>query len=216
MSVDSPATAAEDDPVLAMAATIIARDGVAGLTVRGLAAAIGASTQAIYTRYGGKPGLVQALAEAGATALGDRLAAVQETLAPGARVVAIAEAYCAYATAHPAVFELMFAGGARRRAGDALLTGALHPLRRAVLAMGLDITVADAVWAAAHGTTLLYLRERLAADQAQAALSRAVAALTATAESPPPPATRHFAQQAEPRARAKDPVASLINWIKHG
>jgi len=210
MVADFTPLVAEDEPVLAAAATIIARDGVAGLTMRGLAEAIGSSTQAIYTRYGGKPGLLVALAAAGAAALGDRLAAVPETLSPGARVVAIAEAYCAYATANPAVFELMF-GATRDRAGEALLTGALHPLRRAVTAMGLDITMADAVWAAAHGTTLLYLRERLSADQAQAALSRAVAALTATTVPEP-----SFAKLEEPRKRVRHPLSRLINWIRYG
>jgi AcrR family transcriptional regulator len=192
----------DDDPVLAAAAAIIAREGIGGLTMRGLADAIGSSTQAIYTRFGGKPGVVEALAASGAAALGDRLAAVPEGLAPGARVVAIAEAYCAYATANPAVFALMGGAAGRSRAA---MTGALHPLRRAVTAMGGDITTADAVWAAAHGATMLYMHELLSAEQAHLALSRVVAALTAQ---PPPPAP--------PPAPPRGPVAALWHWIKFG
>jgi AcrR family transcriptional regulator len=194
----------DDDPVLAAAAAIIAREGLNGLTMRSLADAIGSSTQAIYTRYGGKPGLVEALAAAGAAALGDRLAAVPETLAPGARVVAIAEAYCAYATSNPAVFELMSGTAGRGRA--ALMTGALHPLRRAVTAMGGDIAMADAVWAAAHGTVVLYMRERLSAAQAQLALSRVVAALTVVPAAPAPTAP----------ANPRGPVSALFRWIRYG
>jgi AcrR family transcriptional regulator len=204
MLVDEKVQASDPDSVITAATAMIARDGVAGLTMRGLADAIGTSTQAIYTRYGGKPGLVEAVALSAGVALGDRLAAVPEALSPGARVVAIAEAYCAYAAANPAVFELL-TGVTRGRERQAVLIGALHPLRRAVAAMGGDIAMADAVWAAAHGTVMLHVQQRLSADQSQRALSRLLTGITSPVAVPTPGSPAKLR-----------PISSLVRWIKYG
>ncbi len=98
-------------PVLEAAARLLAEEGPHGLSLRRIAAAAGGSTQLVYTLFGGKPGLADALYAEG---FGRLAAACREALAdcppPGApeRLVAIGRAYRAFAQREPAFFAVMF------------------------------------------------------------------------------------------------------------
>ena len=97
--------------VLEAAARALAEEGPHGLSLRRIAAEAGGSTQLVYTLFGGKPGLADALYAEGF----GRLAAVcRAALAdcppPGdpSRLMAVGRAYRAFAQAEPAFFAVMF------------------------------------------------------------------------------------------------------------
>jgi hypothetical protein len=71
--------------------------------------------------------------------------------------------------------------------------------------MGGDIAMADAVWAAAHGTVMLHVQQRLSADQSQRALSRLLTGITSPVAVPTPGSPAKLR-----------PISSLVRWIKYG
>lgn len=97
--------------VLEVAARLLVEDGPHGLSLRRIATEAGGSTQLVYTLFGGKPGLADALYGEGF----DRLAAAMRSAlstAPGPgdpeRLVAVGRAYREFASAEPAFFAVMF------------------------------------------------------------------------------------------------------------
>jgi len=91
--------------------------GAQALSLRELARAIGVSHAAPRRHFADRQALLDALAQDGFERLGDELQrAVQRAGTPfGARLHALSQAYIAFATRHPALLELMFAG--KQRAG---------------------------------------------------------------------------------------------------
>lgn len=98
-------------PVLEAAARLLAEEGPHGLSLRRIAAEAGGSTQVVYTLFGGKPGLADALYSEG---FGRLAGACRDALVqcppPGdpERLVAIGRAYRAFAQDEPAFFAVMF------------------------------------------------------------------------------------------------------------
>jgi len=104
-------TPALAEQVLAAAQGILARDGVAALTARGLAAEAGTSPAAVYELFGDKAGVVRALFFAGFTQLGEALAPAADADAdadPLERLVALAQAYRRFVVERPALAAVMF------------------------------------------------------------------------------------------------------------
>ncbi|HUR13276.1 MAG TPA: TetR/AcrR family transcriptional regulator [Mycobacteriales bacterium] len=97
--------------VVEAAARLLAEEGPHGLSLRRIAAEAGGSTQLVYTLFGGKPGLADALYAEG---FGRLAAACRAALAqcppPGdpERLMAIGRAYRAFAQDEPAFFAVMF------------------------------------------------------------------------------------------------------------
>ncbi len=81
------------DHVLASALELLARDGVNGFTARGLAAAAGTSTPAVYELFGDKAGLVREVFFAGFRLLHGRLASDAESGDARADLVALCARY---------------------------------------------------------------------------------------------------------------------------
>src|ERR1700750_2556845 len=81
------------------------------LSLRELAREVGVSHAAPRRHFADKQALLDALALAGFERLGAALAAAIAAAGPDfdARLLALARAYIAYATEHPALIELMFA-----------------------------------------------------------------------------------------------------------
>ncbi len=95
--------------ILSAAARRLAADGLRGLSVRAIAADVGASTKVIYSHYGGKPGIIAALYADGF----ERLADVMNEAAggsgkPSVRLHEIAKAYRSFAIAAPNMYELIY------------------------------------------------------------------------------------------------------------
>jgi AcrR family transcriptional regulator len=117
VTVSAPLTTAFEEgderrrAVVEAAARLLAEEGPHGLSLRRIAAEAGGSTQLVYTLFGGKGGLADALYAEG---FGRLAAACREALAsappPGdpERLMAIGRAYRAFAQAEPAFFAVMF------------------------------------------------------------------------------------------------------------
>lgn len=97
--------------VLEAAARLLAEEGPHGLSLRRVAAEAGGSTQLIYTLFGGKPGLADALYAEGFSRLGDSMRAAADGAPPAGdpeRLIALGHGYRAFARAEPAFFAVMF------------------------------------------------------------------------------------------------------------
>lgn len=104
-------------------------NGPEALQARTITAEIGTSTQAVYTLFGGMPGLFEAICVEGFVRFGRHVAAVPETEDPVADHFSKGWAYCDWALSHPQLYRFMFGltgGGRRLHAGlEMTLTGTL-------------------------------------------------------------------------------------------
>lgn len=96
--------------ILEAAVAILAAKGQGGLTVRAVATASGFSTTGVYTWFGGKDGLLEAIYSDGFTSFRAHIAAADSDPDPRARLVRSAELYWQWALANPTHYLLMFAG----------------------------------------------------------------------------------------------------------
>lgn len=102
-------TRAEQQARLLEAALVrLHEHGPEALRARDLTAQVGASTQALYTLFGGMPGLIEALAGEGFTRLADHIRAVPESDDPVADHLSHGWAYVDWALKHPHLYRLMF------------------------------------------------------------------------------------------------------------
>ncbi|TDC63641.1 WHG domain-containing protein [Micromonospora sp. KC207] len=163
------------DPTLATAlleaaARLLAEEGAAGLTTRRLAAAVGTSTTAVYTHFGGMDNLVRAMVHEGFARLHRRMSTVRATSDAVADVMALGYAYRANSLDHPQLYLVMF--GSAALGGFALADGdrqhgkyTLQPLVDAVARAaeqgrfrpGDPLLVAQNMWIALHGLVSLEL-----------------------------------------------------------
>jgi AcrR family transcriptional regulator len=109
-------TGNEPDRFVAAGLRVLAENGPADLTVRRIAEAAGSSTMGIYTRFGGRAGILEAIYRHGFDVLRDALAAVPAdangsggTNGSGAdRIVNLGRACRGFALANPSLYALMF------------------------------------------------------------------------------------------------------------
>lgn len=160
------------EALLKAAETVLERDGLTGLTLRAAAREAGVSHAAPTHHFGDMSGLLSELAAAGFRKFGAALsaAAASETSAKE-RLVAMGEAYVAFARDYPGMFLLMFRSErldvtrpGLREAMDqafAVLTRGVSDRRGTAsppLAMIADVTRS---WALVHGLAMLMLDHRL-------------------------------------------------------
>ncbi|MGC7102022.1 TetR/AcrR family transcriptional regulator [Amycolatopsis lurida] len=94
---------------LRAAIRVLAEQGVAGLTVRNLADAAGSSTIGVYSRFGGRAGVLDALYERAFEQLGAAFATLPPRSADrAADVLALALVYRRFALENPARYAFMF------------------------------------------------------------------------------------------------------------
>ena len=159
------------DGVIAAAARTVAEDGLAGLTVRRVAERVNASTKVIYTLFGGKDGLMEAVFVGAFDQLSAEMAGPAALPNPPDRVLACARAYRLFALAHPDLYSVMFGEASAgfhpsleaRRHGWATFKA----MRNGLIACRPEMTEPEAdfamraVWAAMHGVVSLELRDIL-------------------------------------------------------
>ncbi|PZF84026.1 TetR/AcrR family transcriptional regulator [Jiangella anatolica] len=158
--------------LLDRAAATVSSDGVAALSLRALAAEAGTSTAAVYSLFGGKPGLVSALYEQVFARFADRLTAVGVSDDPLADIVRLGHAYRDNALADPNGYRVMFGDEVRpsdvgrraARTGARTFRPLLDAVRRAVRAGALPKrpaaeSIATALWANVHGLVSIELGE---------------------------------------------------------
>src|SRR5438046_8454340 len=83
------------------AARLIATEGTAGLTLRRVAEAVGTSTMAIYTHFGGMPELRRAVRQEGFARLAARAAQAGDSDDPVADLAGLGLAYYEHAMSNP-------------------------------------------------------------------------------------------------------------------
>ena len=153
------------------------------VTLRALVAGTGASTMAVYTHFGGMPGLWRAVRQEGFTRLAERLAAVERTDDAVRDLMALAAAYVANAFANPHLYRAMFDAEADLEDHEAaaasfgeLVACALRARDTGRFASSCDPeAVATRLWATGHGLAMLALTGVLS-PEALAAHAPAVAA----------------------------------------
>ena len=163
------------------------------VTLRALVEGTGASTMAVYTHFGGMPGLWSAVRQEGFTRLAARLDAVPRTGDPVHDLAALGVAYARNALAAPELYRAMFdarADLADAPAADAtfdrLVAAAARARDEGRLDPGTDPrALATRYWAAGHGLVSLVVQGVLPADVlAPLATDTAVALLTGAGDDP--------------------------------
>jgi AcrR family transcriptional regulator len=152
------------------AAKLLAEQGPQALSTRKLAAAVGTSTMAVYTRFGGKEDLIRAMVREGFRLLDQRMGSVGETADPVADVVALGSAYRDNALEHQHLYGVMFGGSGLagfalsdedRQHGRYTLTHLVQAVDRCMTSGrfgdGDSQLVAHQMWIALHGLVTLEL-----------------------------------------------------------
>lgn len=159
--------------LLATAGRLLAEEGPAALTVRRIAGETGLSTMNVYSRFGGKHGVVEHLYLQGFGLLADCMNAVAATADPLADLRACGVAYRRFALDHPTLYSVMFekavpdyvpTPGAMVSsfATLQLLADRLERCMRAgTIRDGDPLQAAAIVWSASHGAVSLELKERV-------------------------------------------------------
>jgi AcrR family transcriptional regulator len=155
--------------LLDAASRLLVTEGPQALTMRRVAAAVGCSTTVLYTAFGSKDGLADALFLEGFQRLRRRLEAVPSGGDPLARLRALADAYRDSALQSRSYYGVMFqqaipgyrpsaASLAAAGASLAVLTDAVRAcIDAGVLRAGDPRAVAEVLWAAVHGAVSLEL-----------------------------------------------------------
>ncbi|HYO37704.1 MAG TPA: TetR-like C-terminal domain-containing protein [Geodermatophilus sp.] len=163
------------------------------VTLRALVEGTGASTMAVYTHFGGMPGLWSAVRQEGFTRLAARLDGVARTDDPVRDLAALGVAYARNALDAPELYRAMFdarADLADAPAADAtferLVAAAARARDGGRLAADTDpLALATRYWAAGHGLVSLVVQGVLPADAlAPLATDTAVALLAAAGDDP--------------------------------
>lgn len=188
MTVDTSLDARRGE-ALEVAARLLADHGPDGLSVRRVAAAIGGSTQLVYTLFGGKPGLVEALYVEGFQRLAAAMDSADAAAGTAEHLCAMGVAYRRFAMANPAFYDVMFGRRIPGYKPSAAAVAAAHGcFERLVGAWQACLDAGTLVgttaeegarlcWAAIHGATSLDLHGMTVpegADERARTLSRAV------------------------------------------
>jgi AcrR family transcriptional regulator len=144
-------------------------EGPQALTMRRLATAAGCSTMVLYTTFGSKDGIAEALYREGFARFANRLSAVPANEDPLARLAALGRAYRDNALENRTYYGVMFAGAipgfvpsidALTEAGgtlQVLVDQVQVCMDGGVFEPGDPQAVAEVLWAATHGAVSLQL-----------------------------------------------------------
>jgi AcrR family transcriptional regulator len=159
--------------LLDRAGELLSTEGPSALSLRRLAADVNTSTTAVYSLFGGKPALLDALYEEAFRRFGDRLAALPETDDPVEDIVRIGLTYRESALADPQFYLVMFSkvvpnftpSEETNAAAAETFTPLVANVRRAVES-GLFVDaphehIALALWGMVHGLVSLELNGNL-------------------------------------------------------
>ncbi len=94
--------------LLAAASNLLASEGPGALTVRRIASDAGMSTMNVYSRFGGKDGVVEHLFLRGFELLAEGMNAIEPSADPRADLMSCGKAYRQFALDHPTLYSVMF------------------------------------------------------------------------------------------------------------
>jgi AcrR family transcriptional regulator len=155
--------------LLAAASRVLGAEGCSALTVRRIAAEAGCSTMGVYSRFGGKDGVVDQLFMDGFRRLCDAMHAIGETDDPVDDLHRCGVAYRANALANATYYVVMFARSVpgfvpsdeARAVAKATFDGLVERVRRCQQAgrfvAGSPEAMAEVMWGAMHGHVMLEL-----------------------------------------------------------
>jgi AcrR family transcriptional regulator len=160
--------------MLDAAGTLLHEEGPQALTTRRLADVVGTSTQAIYTLFGGKEGIVRAMYVEGFDRLAQELAAVDPAETPADYLLDLGRAYRKSALRSPHYYDVMFGRPVPEFAPEAedversestqrvLTDGIARCIGAGMLREGSNPEeIAAFLWAVAHGVVSLELTGHL-------------------------------------------------------
>jgi AcrR family transcriptional regulator len=135
------------------------------VTLRSLVTGTGASTMAVYTYFGGMPGLWRAVRQEGFTRLAARLSRLPPTEDAVHDLAALGAAYQAHALGSPALYRTMFDASfeledpaAASASFDLLVDAAARATAAGRFSAGTEpLAAATRYWAAGHGLASLVL-----------------------------------------------------------
>jgi len=157
--------------LLAAALEVIRDEGVAALTLRGLARRVGVSANAPYHHFGDRAALVAAVAEEGFQLLREAMVR-SATKARGGALAALRAgvlAYVRFAIEHTAHYRLMFTAELPNKAAHPALASAAKAAYNALVEMvangqaagqirrGDPIALSRTIWALFHGLSVLLI-----------------------------------------------------------
>ena len=132
------------------------------VTLRSLVAGTGASTMAVYTYFGGMPGVWSAVRQEGFTRLAGRLSELPETADPVRDLAAMGAAYQAHASSSPALYRAMFDASfeledpaAAAASFDRLVAGVARAAAEERFSATDPVAAATRYWALGHGLASL-------------------------------------------------------------
>jgi AcrR family transcriptional regulator len=158
------ATVSAHPDLVEAAIQLLAEQGPQALQARRLATAAGTSTMAVYSRFGGMPELVRAVAQEGFTRLSAHMAAIAQTDDSVADLLRMAGAYRRNALENRHLYTVMFevakdVPDSDLPEGRAAFDFLVRATARCIEAGRLDdvppVTVAAQLWSAMHGYVLL-------------------------------------------------------------
>ncbi len=160
--------------LIATAAEVIAASGADELALRPLAQRAGTSTNAVYTLFGSKAGLVAAVVAEAAASFTAAQSDVPTTDDPLGDLAGLGHAYRDWALAHPALYAVMFGDRVRVDAShgesydgsmEPLLVAVGRAMEAGVLRRVDPMLVATSIWAGLHGLVTLEIAGRLSCDE---------------------------------------------------
>jgi AcrR family transcriptional regulator len=175
--------------LLDTASRLLIAEGPAALTMRRIAVEVGCSTTVLYTMFGGKAGLAEALYVEGFRRFRHHFERLPPDDDPIERIYALSRAYRASALAEPDYYRVMFAqampftpgpdAAAAASEGFQILVDAVRAcLETGVFRPGEPDEIAEVLWAASHGVISLELSGHLTGEAAAARYEVAARAAT--------------------------------------
>jgi AcrR family transcriptional regulator len=154
--------------ILEAASELLSKEGASALSVRRIAAAAGCSTMGLYSRFGGKDGVVDELYAEGFERLVDAMKANAPTEDPLADLRRAATCYREHAIANATHYMVMFGGAvpgfvpsdASHDLAHAAFDGLVAKVARCTEAGILDGSpeqIAELLWGSMHGLVMLEL-----------------------------------------------------------
>lgn len=168
--------------LIGQAAAAIADGGVQHLSLRAVATAAGTSTNAVYTLFGSKDGLVEAALGTAAQSFTAAQVGVGTSVDPVADLVGLGQAYRTWAVSHPELYAVMFGGrvslpqmggpggdcGPADESISPLVSAVVRLVEDGIFAGAPTEQIVQTIWASVHGLVSLELAawpDRAAADR---------------------------------------------------
>ncbi len=168
-----------EQALLAAAEAVLAREGLAGVTVRAVAAEAGVAPMGVYNRFGSKDGLIAALVGRSFDLLREAVADHGE-VDPLERLRASGRRYREFALSHPQHYAVIFLNRPgeighddpaveqhARAAFEALVEHVGYGMAQGAIRAGDPVDLAQQIWSAVHGAVALELGELILTEDPQ-------------------------------------------------